>query len=71
MKKKAAFNFDGSQELSRRITKERLQRAGVKLQTPAGADPDLDDLLKRLRSAVKKSSTDTIPVDLVRKLTEG
>jgi hypothetical protein len=73
MKKKAAFDLVRSEELSRLLTRERLHRAGFKLQSGNTADPDLDDLVKRLRSAVKKSSPsgDTIPADLVRKLAGG
>jgi hypothetical protein len=63
----------GSNELSRLVTKHRLESSGVKLTTTASADPDLDELVRRVRSATggTRGSAQAVPADIVRKLASG
>jgi hypothetical protein len=73
-KKRATGLHADRNELSRLLTKHRLERAGVKLAGGnATADADLDRLLERVRSATarKVPRTPSVPADIVRKLASG
>jgi hypothetical protein len=73
MAKKHWADFVGSNELSRLLTRERLNIAGVNAKRPAGHDPDLDALWERVRTVETTgvSSTPEVKRQVVKKLVRG
>lgn len=61
----------GSNELSRLMTKYRLELAEVPLGHTD--DPDLNELRQRVRAAIRKRDTNApaVPPDIIRKLVSG
>jgi hypothetical protein len=73
MRKKTSVDFQGSNELSRLLTQERLEIAGVKGSPSASNDPDLNALMERVRSSgAKKGQTARVVTKrAIRKLVSG
>jgi hypothetical protein len=71
--KKRSADSTGSNELSRLLTRERLNIARVRATQPAGQDPDLDALLERVRTVntTGVSRAPEVNREVVKKLVRG
>jgi hypothetical protein len=73
MAKKGSANSVGSNELSRLLTRERLNIAGVHATQSGGQDPDLDALWERVRTVTRTGvgKDPEVKSGVVKKLVQG